>query len=374
MLMNDRMLRRRAAQVVCVAVAIVGMVGSGYGATALAQTASGDASTPTVPVDSTSTTTAPATTAPATTAPATTAPATTAPATTAPGTTAPATTAPPSSPTTRPVPIAGSAGPTPVTVPRAAAGTATLSLSKTATLSTPLPGEAFEYRLVGSCSSLVEDCVNFTITDTLPAELEVTSLPRSNTLREVTFDPLTRLLTVVYKVPIAAGATGLPAGSAQSVGIGVRLPLETPVTDGQVISNTGTVDADNGDPVLDSVDVTADVPSAPAAAATKSWSPASGLALTSPDSTVTVTGRNSSSTSTRVKEIAVEDSTTTVWDRFDLTSPGILEAYPPGADQVFVDGALSFDRMDPAYQPTSDFELGQPGYALTAANVAEGAR
>ena len=44
------------------------------------------------------------------------------------------------------------------------------------------------------------------------------------------------------------------------------------------------------------------------------------------------------------------------------------------ADQVFVDGALSFDRMNPAYQPTSDFELGQPGYALTAANVAEGAR
>ncbi len=44
------------------------------------------------------------------------------------------------------------------------------------------------------------------------------------------------------------------------------------------------------------------------------------------------------------------------------------------ADQVFIDGALSFDRMNPAYQPTSDFELGQPGYALTAANVAEGAR
>ncbi|MDZ4320074.1 MAG: amidohydrolase, partial [Phenylobacterium sp.] len=44
------------------------------------------------------------------------------------------------------------------------------------------------------------------------------------------------------------------------------------------------------------------------------------------------------------------------------------------ADQVFIDGALTFDRTNPAYQPTSDFELGQPGYGLTAANVAEGAR
>ena len=29
------------------------------------------------------------------------------------------------------------------------------------------------------------------------------------------------------------------------------------------------------------------------------------------------------------------------------------------ADQVFIDGALVFDRNDPALQPVSDFELGQ---------------
>ncbi|MDI1281409.1 amidohydrolase [Brevundimonas sp.] len=44
------------------------------------------------------------------------------------------------------------------------------------------------------------------------------------------------------------------------------------------------------------------------------------------------------------------------------------------ADQVFIDGALTFDRMNPAYQPVSDFELGQPGYGISAANVREGAR
>jgi len=44
------------------------------------------------------------------------------------------------------------------------------------------------------------------------------------------------------------------------------------------------------------------------------------------------------------------------------------------ADQVFIDGGLAFDRFNPAYQPISDFELGQPGYGMSAANVTQGAR
>ncbi len=44
------------------------------------------------------------------------------------------------------------------------------------------------------------------------------------------------------------------------------------------------------------------------------------------------------------------------------------------ADQVYVDGGLAFDRMNAAYQPLSDFELGQPGHGLAAVNVAQGAR
>ena len=31
------------------------------------------------------------------------------------------------------------------------------------------------------------------------------------------------------------------------------------------------------------------------------------------------------------------------------------------AEKVYVDGALMFDRNDPANQPVMDFELGQPG-------------
>ena len=35
------------------------------------------------------------------------------------------------------------------------------------------------------------------------------------------------------------------------------------------------------------------------------------------------------------------------------------------AQQVFIDGALTWDRTDPAYQPRTDFELGQPGQPNT---------
>ena len=44
------------------------------------------------------------------------------------------------------------------------------------------------------------------------------------------------------------------------------------------------------------------------------------------------------------------------------------------ADQVFIDGALTFDRFDARYQPVSDYELGQPGFGIAAANIAPGAR
>ncbi len=31
------------------------------------------------------------------------------------------------------------------------------------------------------------------------------------------------------------------------------------------------------------------------------------------------------------------------------------------ADQVYIDGALMYDRNDAAFRPVRDFELGQPG-------------
>lgn len=44
------------------------------------------------------------------------------------------------------------------------------------------------------------------------------------------------------------------------------------------------------------------------------------------------------------------------------------------ADQVFIDGALTYDRFNPAYQAKTDFELGQPGYGLSPVAASQGAR
>ena len=217
-----------------------------------------------------------------------------------------------------------------------AAGTAEIGITKTASVATLRPGEEVEYKLVASCSSLVEDCVNFTVTDVLPADLEVTALPPSNSVRDVTYDAGTRTLTVAYKVPISGGV-GLLAGSSQTLAIGMRLPTETPVSNGAVIDNTAAVAADNASPASASADVTTEIPVLERPVATKSWSPASALAQSGATSTITVGARNASTNSAHVRELAVADTTSTVFDRFDLASAGRVTRFPAGADRVVVD-------------------------------------
>jgi imidazolonepropionase-like amidohydrolase len=82
-------------------------------------------------------------------------------------------------------------------------------------------------------------------------------------------------------------------------------------------------------------------------------------------------------TSNAARSIGIDDETGSLepGKRGDLViwSANPFSVYAR-ADQVYIDGALTFDRMDPRYQPQSDFELGQPGYGLSAANIAAGAR
>ena len=66
-----------------------------------------------------------------------------------------------------------------VPVTSAKAADATLGITKTADVSTVQPGDAVSYSIQLTCSSLTFGCVGATITDVLPADLEVTSLPRA---------------------------------------------------------------------------------------------------------------------------------------------------------------------------------------------------
>ena len=68
--------------------------------------------------------------------------------------------------------------------PRASAAPS-LGLDKDASVQSAQPGQDFTYTLVPRCSGLTEACVNATVTDILPPEIEVTSLPTSNSERTV---------------------------------------------------------------------------------------------------------------------------------------------------------------------------------------------
>ena len=111
------------------------------------------------------------------------------------------------------------------------------------------PGDSFTFHFQVDCSNPIEDCVDYTFTDTFPPEVEVdeSTLPESIPgFREVTFDEATNTLTVRYigRLDNPAG-TGLPAGGGDTFDVTVTLPADTPLPDGFEIVNEATVEADN---------------------------------------------------------------------------------------------------------------------------------
>lgn len=199
------------------------------------------------------------------------------------------------------------------------------------------PGDAFTYTLNWQCSGLTVDCVNFTVTDTLPEGLDVTSLPKSTSERDVTYDESTRKLTIVYKQPLdnPQGEKGLLAGQSASVEIGMRVPADTRLKDGTVITNTAKVDADNAPAKDASTDVSVTIPRVVKPVATKSWADGSAVAGSGEESTLTLGVRNNSSSSADVTELSVSDDTADTFEYFDFTGAKVTR-FPDGADQAHI--------------------------------------
>ncbi|MEU6852206.1 DUF5979 domain-containing protein [Actinacidiphila alni] len=197
------------------------------------------------------------------------------------------------------------------------------------------PGDAFTYILNGQCSGLTVDCVNFTVTDTLPAGLDVTSLPQSTSTRTVTYDEATRELKIVYIEPlhIPEGEKGLRAGQAGTVEIGMRVPADTDLEDGATVGNTAKVTADNADPKEDSAAITVTVPRVVKPVATKTWEDGSAVAGSGETSTLTLNVRNNSSSSAEVTELSVTDDSADTFENFDFTGAQVT-AFPKGADRA----------------------------------------
>jgi fimbrial isopeptide formation D2 family protein/uncharacterized repeat protein (TIGR01451 family) len=195
------------------------------------------------------------------------------------------------------------------------------------------PGTQFTYTLTARCSGLTAGCVNQSITDVLPAGLDVTSLPTSTSGRTVSYDTSTRTLTVTFTEDLQApvGAQGLNDGATRAFDIGMRLPAATSIADGTTITNTATSVADNADQVSASSDVVVSIPRDVKPVATKSWTDGSAIAGTGEASTVTLGVRNASSSSVTVDQLRVTDSTPATYEDFDLTGVNVT-SYPAGAD------------------------------------------
>ncbi|MCB0919865.1 MAG: hypothetical protein KDC39_14990 [Actinobacteria bacterium] len=181
-----------------------------------------------------------------------------------------------------------------------------------------------------------------TITDVLPAELEVVSLPSSSSDRTVNYDAGTRTLTVEYIIDLGGGQTGLPDGDNQSIQVTMRLPLETPVADGQIITNEATATADNAPDVTDSASTEASVPEVIRPVGDKVWTPGSAVAGSGSESTASLKVRNASSGAPSVKSLTIVDTTDATFDAFDVTQLGPVTDWPAGADQVLVGVCTGF--------------------------------
>ncbi|MFJ2739919.1 DUF5979 domain-containing protein [Streptomyces sp. NPDC087440] len=238
--------------------------------------------------------------------------------------------------------VAGTLG---ATAPDAAAraAEADVGITKRVTGATmPLePGGVFSYTLTASCSSLTTACVNPVVEDVLPADFDITSLPKSTDTRTVSYDAATRKLRIVFAEPLPsppapAGSTGLPAGVSREVSIGMRVPAETTLTDGAKIPNTATIDADNADPASSSAEVTVRIPRIVRPATTKKWSHSSTVAQSGDHSTITLGVRNGSSTSADVTALTVGDTTPATYEHFDVRAVGPVDRFPAGADRVRV--------------------------------------
>jgi uncharacterized repeat protein (TIGR01451 family) len=201
------------------------------------------------------------------------------------------------------------------------------------------PGESYTYNFLASCSNITVNCVNLTVVDTFPADVIVdastcASIPGT---RVVTYDPETQTMTIVYVEPLTnpAGTTGKIAGTSDTCSVGVTLPADTTLEDGDVIENEATVSADNvAESATDPSNVIVEVPVTVDAGASKSFSDPSAIAGdTAATTTIQLGGQNLASNSATVNEMVIEESTPATWEYLNFTAATVTQ-YPAGAEQA----------------------------------------
>ncbi len=182
--------------------------------------------------------------------------------------------------------------------PAYANNTAGMTLTKSITATELVPGETFTYSMQVGCSVLTQECINATLTDTIPSQFIVGAPGTLNITPAIPADITVsgQQVTVAFRSPLSNPSGQVGLGNeliTVTVPLTVRSDLAftpTPVT----ITNTAFVDSDNTAPQESSVDVSLTVPLQVATTASKSFAPSTVLGAPGSPTTVTVGGTNTS--------------------------------------------------------------------------------
>ena len=198
-------------------------------------------------------------------------------------------------------------------VSASAADPSALRNTKTASVSNVVAGQSFNWIIEVGCSVLTDDCVNATLTDLMP---DAFILGDPSSILVTGADPVQnitiagQLITIAFKQPLTspAGSVGLRNGILTvTIPVTVRSDLDyTPVP--LPVSNTSNIVADNAPALASTASVSLTVPLQLAAAATKSFAPASNITPAGVPTTLTLGGTNTSNTP--VDTLVVQDPVT----------------------------------------------------------------
>lgn len=207
-------------------------------------------------------------------------------------------------------------GPLVASQPAFANNTAGMTLTKSVSTTELVPGQTFEYAIQVGCSVLEDECINATLTDTIPAQFTLGAPGSINITPTIPADVSIdgQQVTVDFRSPLSDPVGQLGLGNeivTVTIPLTVRSNLAhtpAPVT----VTNTAFVDSDNTAPQQSSVDVSLTVPLQVATVASKSFDPSAVLGAPGSPTTVTVGGTNTSNSP--VDTFTIQDPETPLAD------------------------------------------------------------
>ena len=223
---------------------------------------------------------------------------------------------------------------------------AALRNTKTVSATDAIPNETFNWVIEVGCSVLSDECVNASLTDTIPAEFIVG--PASSILVTGAITPAERTITVtgqdvridfLQDLVLPVGEKGLKNGILTiTIPVQVRDTLNftpTPI----VVSNTSILTADNAPTVPSTASVNITVPLRLATVPTKSFLPATNIVSAGVATTLTVATTNTSNSpiNTFTVQDPVDPSTATIFSNvLAVQSPLGAVTWPAGATGAIV--------------------------------------